>query len=845
MSVSPGEPLDSGSRPEDLLHELRLGRIEAGYELLGRQASVRVWREALAAMRGNPEADLELVAHRTLKRSPEVVKALLDLVETAGTFQAAVIARAVASIRHEQGLVSRAHGLRDELLGRNDAELALASSDGVGALNFVLAHELSEEVRVMAEAASDAESRSLIVHALETEYQRLLELGRTVRWTSGSYRYFLRHALADLALVTEIGGRTGDLAYRLLQQQVDNPEENETLIALLPSTTRSKFLNWALERENANQHPSRTRFALKVAERHLDDVNPEAIASAAASSDPDVAVDALVLAMTQDPGDSRFDAAVAELMNKVGPDTAGRFIRGLLERAPARIKVDLLSTDRRRLLIESADLTADAVGAQICAALLLVDDFATGESLLGDLESLAQATGLSESIFVDATTRLYALAERNPQARRLLLAGVAGYRFREALWTALPTFETGLRAELFRRMVECDEVGSSERRTIAVLRLTSPTDEAFLKAVLDAIAAGALTLDNLDGEESDTLDRLNQFAAERIALAKRELTAVESVVERGRPAAREEVRTAIEPLVAQAVARAEGNDRLRADYQTLLIQVDDETATEDVPAIAWPPEVADEIESLGGRLAGTELSPKIVLGEGVLAARLRYLALLERRSASGEAPRRAAFRNVLGVYAEALGASGDAGVAVADLFEGGPFFRTLFGLNAATRELLVLAALSDGLDVDPAWLSHPQLGDWLAGIAASGGRPTDSESSNPVVELARLTKQLLRVEAEAADLRHEARLAYVADVRQGLDHLELTIDGYVQLWRRLARLGISQIAALGEIVRRDDLDPDRHEVLGDSQSDHFVVRSSGVAVDGEVVAKARMEAELD
>jgi hypothetical protein len=235
----------------------------------------------------------------------------------------------------------------------------------------------------------------------------------------------------------------------------------------------------------------------------------------------------------------------------------------------------------------------------------------------------------------------------------------------------------------------------------------------------------------------------------------------------------------------------------------------------------------------------------IILAAGDLAPRLRYLALLERRSGSGEALRRTAFRAVIGPYAEALGVSGDAAIATAHLFEGGAFFKTLFGLSAATREVLLRAALSNGLDVDPEWLSHPQFGAWLAGITESGGRPTYADNSKSVAELARLTNQLLRMEAEAADLRHEARLAYVADVRQGLDHLELTIDGYVQLWRRLSRLGISQIAALGEIVHRDDLDPDRHNVLGDSPSGRFVVRSSGVQVDGEVVIKARMEAELD
>ena len=59
----------------------------------------------------------------------------------------------------------------------------------------------------MAQLSADSDSRELVVSALDGEYQRLLELGRAVRWTSGSYRYFLRHALADLALVADTGGQ--------------------------------------------------------------------------------------------------------------------------------------------------------------------------------------------------------------------------------------------------------------------------------------------------------------------------------------------------------------------------------------------------------------------------------------------------------------------------------------------------------------------------------------------------------------------------------------------------------------------------------------------------------------
>ena len=843
MSASPEEPVDESARPEDLLHEFRLGRLDAGYDLLGRQAPVRLWREILSSLREHPEVNLELVAHRTLKRSPDVVAALLDLVEATGTPQAGVVARAVAVIREEPAVSSRASILRDELLNRNDLELLLSGNDPVGALNLVLSHELGDQLGIIEAAATDGESRTLIFNALEGEYQRLLELGRSVRWTSGSYRYFLRHALADLALVAGLEGRTGDLAYRLLQQQVENPEENEELISHLPATTRSRFLNWALDRENANQHPGRTRFALKAAEQHLADVSSEAIASAVTAKDPDVIVDALLLAVIRDPGDNRFDSTIAEVANSAETVAAERLLRVVLDRAPARVRVDLLNADRRRLVFESVGEEADVVGKQIASALLATDDSAVGESLLVDLESLGRAARLSDSIFVDTAKQLYALTEKHPaRGRGLLVAGVSGPRFRQAVWTVLPSFELNLRVAIFRRLLEIDDATSATVRTTDALRLTPPSDQVFLEVVVDEIARGRLTLDELGGLQGETADRLGEFAMNRLEIVKEELTIVEDIVERGRPAARDEVRTAIEPLVTQAMARAEGNDRLRTDFERLLIPGDEDVGSADESALVWPPEVDDEIKAVGGTLPRVASTPTIELSAGDVSPRLRYLAVLERRATSGEVGLRAAFGSVLDAYIDALGRAGDAGTAVTDLFTGGQLFKVAFGLSASTREALVRAALANGYEVEPGWLSHAQFGMWLSGIVSPA---LSSAASNPLTELAELRSMLTRTQAEAADLRHEARLAYVSDVREGLDHLELTIDGYVQLWRRLSRLGIAQIAALGEVVQREDLDPNRHDVLGDSASDRFVVRSAGVEVDGEVVIKARMEAELD
>lgn len=249
--LSEPEELGSKATPAELLSRVRTGDLDAVYELLGRQASVKAWREALSQLAKVPDrADLEVAAHRALRRPQEVVSALVDLAEVAATTRAAFVARAVASLRSEEHLVGRANELRDQLLRASDLELLLAAESGHDALYFTLAHDLADRPRLLDLVASDPDSSRMFAAALDREYQRLLELGRTVRWTSGSYRYLLRHSLADVALLSRASGRTFELAYRLLQQQVDNPEENHELLDLLPPETRRTFLQWALEREN-------------------------------------------------------------------------------------------------------------------------------------------------------------------------------------------------------------------------------------------------------------------------------------------------------------------------------------------------------------------------------------------------------------------------------------------------------------------------------------------------------------------------------------------------------------------------------------------------------------------
>ena len=258
-ALDEGESL-SDAEPAALLDRARRGESAAAYELLARPVGIKTWREAVTLLRERDDVDLEVVAHRALRRPSEIVVALLDLARVKATPQAAFVARAVSRLRDEATLVTRATDVRGEVLAGLDVPDRLATGEPRDGLYLLVAHDLRDQASLIEDVSRDQDAWALVTGALDIEYQRLLELARTVRWKSGSYRHFLRHSLADLTLVADYGGRTGELAYRLLQQEVDDPAVNEELVDLLPDSTRQRFLKWGIERDNAVAHPARTRF---------------------------------------------------------------------------------------------------------------------------------------------------------------------------------------------------------------------------------------------------------------------------------------------------------------------------------------------------------------------------------------------------------------------------------------------------------------------------------------------------------------------------------------------------------------------------------------------------------
>ena len=240
-----------------LLLAAKSGNADAAYELLGKQAPVESWREALRSLARLPTTpDLELVAHRTLRRPPDVVLSLLELLDAVGSSRSFFVATAIERLRKEPFIVERARDLAADL----DAALArsVAGRRGLFVRSLSRPRAPTRAAHLGDRRPPNAGKLERLEEALTSEYLRLQELARDVRWRSGSYRHFLRHRLADLALLANVGGRIEDYAYRLLQQRVDDPGESRELLGLVPAEIRSRYVAWARRQRSASIPTART-----------------------------------------------------------------------------------------------------------------------------------------------------------------------------------------------------------------------------------------------------------------------------------------------------------------------------------------------------------------------------------------------------------------------------------------------------------------------------------------------------------------------------------------------------------------------------------------------------------
>jgi hypothetical protein len=122
--------------------------------------------------------------------------------------------------------------------------------------------------------------------------------------------------------------------------------------------------------------------------------------------------------------------------------------------------------------------------------------------------------------------------------------------------------------------------------------------------------------------------------------------------------------------------------------------------------------------------------------------------------------------------------------------------------------------------------------------------PTDLETASLTIG------RLLRAASRARDglrervgrSREAAARRIGEELRLPLRSIESTLFGYFRLRAALTELGWRQIApSLGDLISREQLDPQRQDVRGDVDAQQFRVRTLGLEVDGEVIDRVIVE----
>ena len=853
--VSP-EPSDEGvadTTADEAVRALALkasaGDKEAAYEVLGRQAPVETWVQVLRHLARDAEAvDLEVVAHRTLRRPPAVVAAVLELAAAARTPVSAFLARVVAETRQEDALRSAGEALSVELISLWEIDELLAGDDAGGALYALLARPLPEQARIAEHLSDDSSAMNGLLDAARTEYERLQEVARETRWRSGSYRHALRHALADLALIAGAGGRLEDQAFRLLQQRTEEPEANAELLELLPADLRSRYLVWALERSSAESSPTRAQFALNVLTRHPGVVGRDEVARLLVSRDRDVAASAAAHLVASNPNDGSSDRAIADLIDSGDEATQARVIGAIVTESPQRLRLDLWPPDIDTTVVEKA------LGSTACGERLATTAREASEPDLR-VRALRICAQIGET-----------LSEREPLAHELAAAVLSQAHtvdaevecllafdwLRDAAWREVAYAASAVRTQVVGRLLGTDSAPTVWEHLAELHARTAMDDRRELEdLVLQAVANGRLEAEGVVTEHApELLDALQAQAEQRARVTAEEVGRLRSLIALGDRAAEVELGELVRPLIARAIERSTGNERLISDYQEIgaaLAVHDESDAFDDVSL--------DESLFVETRVALEKAGVELVADRDQITARVaesaapmqvvRALAIVDQRLARATDPRRQKVEEAALLATAAAAAAGGVGETVlTDLFGRGPLFQAAIALSPRARRALLEATIHHGFVPPQAWREHDVLGEWL--IEALGeASATDASGPATGADALVLLQSVERERQDAEDRlragRTEARHALVAKAAAALEDLEQTADTYVQLWLGLGRLGVRQIAALGEQMRASELDPSRHELVGGAEGETYVVRSAGVEVDGAVVRRARVE----
>src|SRR5262249_49410470 len=105
--------------------------------------------------------------------------------------------------------------------------------------------------------------------------------------------------------------------------------------------------------------------------------------------------------------------------------------------------------------------------------------------------------------------------------------------------------------------------------------------------------------------------------------------------------------------------------------------------------------------------------------------------------------------------------------------------------------------------------------------------------------------ELATTRHELNRLHHTVKESVARSAGPVFDEIEALIDSYAQLWHGFAHLGFRQIASLGATLTPEEIDPDRHQVVGEINASSFVVRSPGIEVDDQPIVRARLEGGTD
>jgi len=821
--------------------------LDPAYEVLGKQYSISAWVSVIDHLaRDTGSVDLELVAHRTLRRPPEIVFALLKLAKSTDTAQAAFLARVVSQVRVEEALRERATALNRDLAEPLDFEVLLAADDALGALYAVLARPLEHQAQYVNQIASSEELETL-ADVMRAEYIRLQEIARDTRWRSGSYRHALRHALADLALISGVGGLLEDRAYRLLQQRTEDPALNRELLSLMDSELRSRYLNWALERTSAESSPERALFALEEVERYRDDVGRATVSRLLASKNLQVAAAAASFLIRFDPSDRSDDLQIAELVASAGPEEQAGVIETIVESGADRLRIDLwpqatdgVIADRARGNRRVAERVTQTVRESSDP-----DVRARGLRLLGQIGGLDSDL---EDVARDVVAAVLDGKTRDPEIDLVLDADW----LRPALWASIPELPNPFRAHTLDGLLEREDPVIAIEALAAAHASTRGDVRGELEAyVLDAIASEGLSAQALaDVQPQPLLDCLAPAASARVQSAQRELERLRPLIELGEDAAAAELEGLVAPLIERAMERSTGNEQLTRDYGELgSVLGRTDVAPEPVAAEngSDEAELATLTKTLakgGVRISSDGDSIEVSINDGLGPAELvRAIALVDHRlSRAPSASAQATAQAVLLTLAAQLGEAGVAETILRDLFERGPTFQAALALTPNARTQLLDAARRTGFEPPAEWFQHPALGEWLA---ESDRQPTSAQEVTGVqliLALQQIERERRAAEARLDAGRIDARRTFAMAASKVFGDLEQTADAYIQLWLGLGRLGIRQVAALGQVLASDELDTLRHEIVGEGRGGRYVVRSSGLVVGDEVLRRARVEA---